>query len=63
MAKSKNFIVKYPNDNTTYWDMNEVTKKHEKLFEKPHFVTLKFFRYMANVPVDVFKQLQKHFSY
>ena len=40
-----------------------MTKKKEKLYEKPNYITLKFFRYMANVPVDVFKQLQKHFSY
>lgn len=62
MAKRSNYIAQFPNDNTTTWDTSPHTKKKEKV-DHTDYVSLKFFRYMANVPVDVFKQLQKHFSY
>jgi len=62
MAKKMNWITKYANDNSTIWEYDKEKKQNHKV-SKSNSMSIRYFRYMSQVPIDAFKQLDRHFEY
>ena len=54
IAKRHHWITQYPNDNHTTWEYDRYNRDKHKV-EKSFHVSLRYFRYMANVPINVFQ--------